>query len=223
MLDTAHEICNLLTVINGWCNLGAACKRPPEICFDMVLKASAKIEGVLANRLRAASASHGRLDLNAIIPTLVDAFVALPGPNVETLMNLEKDLPLGPKGDAGAFYRALLNLALNARKAMMPTGGVLRLETKRIGGPTPDGPEWVRVTIADTGYGMSETQVAHLWNGDLSPSREHGRGLLIVRTTVEELGGSIEVFSREGMGTTFDISLPIGQRDVASSSGPRVA
>lgn len=200
MLDAAHEIRNFLTVINGYCDLGLQAKKPPRDCFARIQEASDHIEQTLKDLFQRSMAGHGRLDLNAIVRPLAQAMIALPGPELETRIELQQDLPLGPVGDAGAFFRALLNLCLNARKAMS-AGGVLTISTCGDDG-------WVIVNIADTGCGFSPAELDKLrkWCGS---NTEHGRGLLIVKRTVESVGGRLEVTSVEGEGTRFVIALPV--------------
>jgi two-component system sporulation sensor kinase C len=201
MLNSAHEIRNFLTVINGLAELG---QRHPERSADyfrQILEQTDRVEQVLRRLFAKSRPAAGQIDLNAIVTPLHQALLALPGPPVETCMELEDGLPLGPRGDAGDLYRALLNLCLNARKAMA-SGGRLTIKTS-------SSPGLVSVCIADTGCGMSREAVAQIWNGRLSADGEHGRGLMIVKGTIDELGGRVDVATEEGVGTTFRISLPV--------------
>jgi signal transduction histidine kinase len=211
MLNTAHEIRNFLTVIDGYCGLGLQGTKPAAFCFEKVIEASGKIEALLRKQLRSASATHGRIDLNATVRTVADAFEALPGAYVETTVTLQEDLPLGPAGDASEVFQALLNLCLNARKAM-PDGGRLKLLTRRVG-------ERIQVVVTDSGCGMPAETASKLWKRKGPGDGEHGRGLLIAKKAIEALAGEIAFVTQEGKGTSFQISLPVGK----AGDGPFVA
>jgi PAS domain S-box-containing protein len=104
--------------------------------------------------------------------------------------------------------QVLMNLSFNARDAM-PHGGRLTMETAASDGPASEGAAWVRLTVADTGEGMSEEVRSRIF--DLfftTKERGTGLGLAVVRQIVEGFGGRIEVASRLGQGTRFDVWLP---------------
>jgi signal transduction histidine kinase len=89
----------------------------------------------------------------------------------------------------------------------MPEGGTLRVELRR----TEHGR--VRVAFADTGQGMSPEQVERLFE-PFSSTRTGGTGLglSIAYQIVRDHGGTINVRSREGHGTTIIIELPGNQK-----------
>ena len=73
---------------------------------------------------------------------------------------------------------------------------------------------FVALSVEDTGCGISEKNKNHLFNPFFTtkePGKGTGLGLFIVYSEVEKLGGTIEVTSREGEGTTFLIRVPQGQ------------
>lgn len=119
--------------------------------------------------------------------------------------------------DIGTFYadmvkvrQILLNLLNNACK--FTTEGTVTLSVRRE--PNAD-PEQIIFRIADTGIGMSEEQVAHLFQdfsqGDTSTTRKYGGtglGLSISRRFCRLMGGDIQVQSTPGEGTVFTVILP---------------
>jgi CheY-like chemotaxis protein len=120
--------------------------------------------------------------------------------------------------DPGQFEQVVLNLAVNARDAM-PGGGTLTLatgsaEVSELPGPPPAEPAphgYVRLTIGDTGTGMSADVQTHIFEPFFTTKpagRGTGLGLATVFGIVNQSGGSIGVHSAPGSGTTFHIYFP---------------
>ncbi len=96
------------------------------------------------------------------------------------------------------------NLCLNAVQAM-PDGGELRVGAQSL----RDRGGRLQISITDTGQGIAETDLPHIFEPFFSTKPEgSGIGLALVYRVVEEHGGSIEVRSRVGEGTTFVLTLP---------------
>ncbi|MEO7454890.1 MAG: ATP-binding protein, partial [Gemmatimonadaceae bacterium] len=111
-------------------------------------------------------------------------------------------------GDAVRTRQILLNLLSNAAK--FTEGGTITVVASR-------GDGWLRVKVRDTGIGMTPSQQEKLFRPftqvDDSSTRKYegtGLGLTITKRYTEMLGGSITVSSEAGVGTTFDVRLPIG-------------
>lgn len=107
--------------------------------------------------------------------------------------------------DPDGVRRCLLNLAMNAVDACVQTKGTVTIATQ-----CPRGDGVVRITVADTGCGMSEEVLARLFTEFFSTkgSKGTGLGLPLVRKIINEHRGRIEVRSLPGEGTTFSIELP---------------
>jgi two-component system, NtrC family, nitrogen regulation sensor histidine kinase NtrY len=106
--------------------------------------------------------------------------------------------------DVDQFRRALGNLVLNAMDAM-PSGGRLLVATERL----EDG---VRVSVSDSGQGLTEEECARLFTPYYT-TKHHGTGLglAIVQSVVSDHHGRISVVSEPGRGATFVIDLPSTQ------------
>jgi two-component system, cell cycle sensor histidine kinase and response regulator CckA len=122
----------------------------------------------------------------------------------------------------------LLNLAINARDAM-PHGGTLVIEADEaeldglelnMQPAVPPG-RYARVQVSDTGEGMSAEVAAHIFEPFYTTKprgKGTGLGLATVYGIVTEAGGSINVFSELGVGTTFRIYLPIAAGSSATAA-----
>ncbi len=133
-------------------------------------------------------------------------------------LELADDLPEQVIGDPVRIKQVLLNLANNALKFTAEGQVVLRAA------PTDDG---LLFSVSDTGPGIPEASQARLFQRFEqmdSPQRRAGSGLglAICRELVDMMGGSIELESRVGHGSTFRVRLPLAEPD-ASTAVPVVA
>jgi CheY-like chemotaxis protein len=131
--------------------------------------------------------------------------------------------------DANQLENAVLNLAINGRDAM-PEGGTLTISTGR--DILPEGPdhgagEFVRITVQDSGEGMSEEVLARAVEPFYSTKpmgKGTGLGLAQVYGIARQSGGSLRIESRVGEGTRVDILLPAAAAPAeAAAAGERAA
>ena len=111
------------------------------------------------------------------------------------------DEPLIVDADEGQLKQVFWNLARNALQAM-PQGGTLKTQLER------NSFNRLRISFSDTGRGMTPDQVEHLFEPFSSTTGGTGLGLSIVYQIIRDHGGTINVRSREGKGTTISIELP---------------
>ena len=135
--------------------------------------------------------------------------------DIEVVMELPADLwPV--EADPGELELALLNLAVNARDAMVQGG---RLTVTGCNIPGEDGgADRACLKIADTGAGMSDVVAARVFEPFFTTKevgRGTGLGLSQVYGFVRASGGDISVESREGEGTVFTLCLPRSAREPA--------
>jgi signal transduction histidine kinase len=129
--------------------------------------------------------------------------------------------------DRDKLEKIVLNLVFNALK-FTPAGGRVELKAVRQG-------EQVVITVRDTGMGISQKNLAHMferfWQADDSSRRKYqgmGIGLALVKELAEVQGGTVKVESEEGKGTTFTIHLPYRRAEeqpasVSEASSEQVA
>ena len=160
----------------------------------------------------------GKLDLEVApfrLDELLDNISALMAPraqqkNLEYLLRIAPDVPLGLVGDAHRLRQVFLNLITNAIK--FTERGQIYVNISA----TTVGQEEVELTVAveDTGIGLTEEQQGKLFatftQADSSTTRKYGGtglGLAITRLILQLMNGSVGVHSKFGVGTTFTFKL----------------
>jgi signal transduction histidine kinase len=149
-------------------------------------------------------------DLNALIADVASAAQARERVEVET--ELAGSLP-HVIGDPIAFRRVLENLVANAVDSLESKPGRVTISTASF---RRDGEPAVRMTVADTGRGMTTEEAGKIFN-DFYTTKEGGTGLglSIVRRLVLDIQGTIGVESTPGRGTRIIIEIPAGRSPMA--------
>jgi len=147
-----------------------------------------------------------RGSINEFISELAD-FVSfeLKEAHIECVLNLDENID-AIDFDAALMRQVFLNLIKNA-SAAMSGGGTLTISTEDAEGE-------IRITVADTGKGISEEDFPKIFEPYFTTKETGtGLGLTVVFKVVKEHKGDINVESREGEGTAFTITLPKPQPD----------
>ena len=125
------------------------------------------------------------------------------------------------RADPSEFENAVLNLAINGRDAM-PKGGKLVIETSNVTAGAEDlqPGEYVRITVSDTGVGMSPDVVKRAFEPFFTTKegRGTGLGLSTVYGFAQQSGGYVTIESEPGTGTRVSVLLP---RDTGSATAIR--
>jgi signal transduction histidine kinase len=162
------------------------------------------------------------LDMNSLLSDIIKITQEsnLLNSNVSIQLHLDPSLPtiLSVKN---SLKQVFLNLIKNAGEAM-PQGGDIHISTrhvanKRLEGVPPeitDDSGSVEISIADDGPGIPETIKARLFEPFVTTKGEghSGLGLSIVHSLVKQLGGTIRCTSDAKAGTSFEISLPVKEK-----------
>jgi two-component system, NtrC family, sensor histidine kinase PilS len=174
--------------------------------MEIILRESDRLNHIITDFLTYARPRRGELTETDVREPLRETFTLLRhSPETRADHQIEEDYPDEPilaLADGAALRQVFWNLARNALSAM-PEGGTLRVELRRM-------PERrLRISFTDTGRGMSPEQVERLFEPfSSSTTGGTGLGLSIVYQIIRDHGGTINVRSREGHGTTIIIELP---------------
>jgi signal transduction histidine kinase/CheY-like chemotaxis protein len=158
------------------------------------------------------------LDVNAVVAGLEGMLRRTIGEHIELTTALAGPLP-AVRADRGQLDQVLMNLALNARDAM-PAGGRMVIETADVTlddecasfepGVVPG--RYVRLTVSDTGEGMSAEVAARALEPFFTTKpagRGTGLGLATVYGIVTRVGGTVRIYSEVGHGTLVAVQLPV--------------
>jgi PAS domain S-box-containing protein len=219
----AHDFNNLLTVILGNLELvrsGAAGEETSELleAIERAARQAADLTRQMLGFARRQPLRTTTLDLNALVQEAVGMLRRTIDPRIDIRLRPAADLrPIAV--DPVQIQQVLMNLCLNARDAM-PDGGILTIETAaapdaRPPGNAPNLPEggFVRMTVTDTGIGMTEEVRARIFEPFFTTkdvSQGTGLGLSVVYGVARAHGGWVECSSKPGAGTRFDVYLPVG-------------
>ena len=232
----AHDFNNVLTAIIGYTDLLIGSHRPTDPSFkDMMhIKQNANRAARLVRQLLAFSRQQTLrlevLSLNDVIKDVTAMLSRLLGEKIELKVDHGRDL-WEVKADHHQFDQVIINLAVNARDAMLEemkangvsdgavTGGTLTLRTENIAehrslkeekrGLKPG--EYVLLEVTDTGCGMPQETIDKIFEPFFTTKdigKGTGLGLSMVYGIVKQTDGFIFVDSEEGQGTTFKIYLP---------------
>ena len=169
-----------------------------------------KIVSSLLTFSRRSPVSVGPVSINEILDrSIVLARHKLELGNVTLATRIPDDLP-SISGDANQLQQCLINLIFNAVDAM-PDGGTLTLSAS-----SQENPETVVVQVTDTGHGIREEDMAHIFEPFYTTKQEgHGIGLGLSTTygIIDRHGGTLSAASQPGRQTTFEIRLPAQTAD----------
>ena len=215
----AHDFNNLLMAVMG--NLDLLRKRMPN---DPRLHRL--VDGAIQGAERGASLTQRLLafarqqdlravsvDLRALIEGMVDLLQRSLGPRVELRLDIPRGLPPA-RIDANQLELAILNLAINARDAM-PDGGriyVAVAEYQTTGDAALAPGRYLKLSVADTGTGMSAETLKRAIEPFFSTKqvgKGTGLGLSMVHGLAVQLGGTLQLTSTVGKGTSAALVLPI--------------
>jgi signal transduction histidine kinase/CHASE3 domain sensor protein len=219
----SHELRTPLTSISGYLEMvldgdGGPLPDRARDMLSVVDRNTRRLRALIENLLTESRIEAGRMratltrvDVHEALQTVMSSLapVAEAG-GVVLALQPQGPSPLLVDGDVGQLEQVVSNLVANAIK-FTPRGGTVTVGT----GVEPGHLDTATITITDTGIGIPDTELRHLFDRFFRASNAvqaeipgTGLGLSIVREIVEAHRGSIDVRSTLGEGTTFVIRLP---------------
>lgn len=247
----AHDFNNLLAAIAGFAQLsdqqvvalGDALAGSPESVnvsrlhrdigeilrtIDRATMLTAQLLAFSRSRRTASSWSN----VNDVVRDIERMLQRLVGDRIDVTIAVSEQ-PLPVMVDDGRVAMIMMNLVANSRDAL-GDGGTIRITTGSLNGDStmsgqlvglPPG-KWALVSVADSGEGMSQETVAHMWEPFFTtknPGVGTGLGLSTVYRVVTQAGGNVFCESTPGEGTVVTIALPLlGEPGEQPVSGPVV-
>ncbi|HYB08992.1 MAG TPA: PAS domain-containing protein [Alphaproteobacteria bacterium] len=219
----AHDFNNLLTAMIGFCDLLLLRFRPGDQSFAdiMQIKQNANRAANLVRQLLAFSRQQTLqpkvINITDVLAELSHLLQRLIGENITLKMVHGRDLGL-VRVDQGQLEQVIINLAVNARDAMV-TGGQLTIRTSNIsredavreGHELMPAGDYVLVEVIDTGHGIAKEIIGRIFEPFFSTKevgQGTGLGLSTVYGIVKQTGGFVFVDSEPGAGAAFKIYLP---------------
>ncbi|MDN5941206.1 MAG: response regulator [Nitrospira sp.] len=218
----AHDFNNVLTAILGYTELLLSRLLPQDEHYRFIreTRKASEYAVALTSQLLAFSRKQAHrpqiLDLNALVRDMGAMLSRLLGNRIELITHLTPSLsPIF--SDSSQIQQVLMNLAINARDAMLRRG-TLTIETNEVEldeafaqehvsvSPGP----YVMLAVTDTGCGMDEPTKSRIFEPFFTTKGDRGTGvgLATVYGIVKQSGGSIWVYSEPGRGATFKIYFP---------------
>ena len=216
LANMSHEIRTPLTSILGFAEIlqDESLGPGPDRFLDLIYSSGTRLLETLNSVLDLSQLEAGLMELElqdvdcgALIREVVESFeVQAMRENIELRIDVP-ETPVTAKADRAALQRVILNLISNAVKFTGVGGYVVVRATRH--------DEKVQVTVEDTGIGIDSDFVPHLFDaftqessGNAREFEGSGLGLTITDQLLQLMGGSINVESEKGHGTTFHVFIP---------------
>ena len=219
----AHDLNNILNIIQGYATLIMSHPdEPSSVIEDAEVITTTVAEAVALSRELIAAGQQAKLkfefaNINDVIRRLTNALKKTFPPTIEISLDLDSQLPTVVI-HSGHINRAILNLCINARDAIVGRGSIV-IHTRTIPGgalsrrfPGAGQNRHVCISVSDTGIGMEADTKSQIFDSGFTTkdgSQGAGLGLSMVNDIVTDHHGFIEVTSESGRGSIFSIYLPI--------------
>lgn len=221
----AHDFNNMLLPILGYSTmLRESLTDRPELAEQAnEIHKAADSASSLTKQLLAFSRrqilSKGVINVHEVINRSQKMITRMIGEGTSLEMDLAEE-PLHSLVDKGQIEQVIMNLCINARDAMGP-GGKITVKTQiatrdtevfqnKRGSDILDR-EWLQLSVSDTGCGMSQEMISHVFDPFYSTKGNEGTGLglSVVHGIVTQHDGQIYIHSKLGQGTEFRVFLPL--------------
>ena len=225
----AHDFNNILSAVIGYTELGLneAANHPGlKKKLDKILKAGYRARDLVKQILAfSRQTEHEKKIVQAklIINEALKLLRASIPTTIEIRHNAMSDAMV--LADPTQIHQILMNLCTNAEHAMSESGGVLEVNLNNVildqdfasRNPEINPGRYLCLTVSDTGHGMSKELIKRLYDPFFTtkaPDKGTGLGLSVVHGIVKSHGGAITVQSEQGKGSSFNIFLPIVEKQI---------
>ena len=220
----AHEFNNLLTSIMGYAEMAAdtlSPSSPSYVYLTRIQNVGARAKLVVTQTLNSTRGQNTESDVlfdvvSSTAEILSDLQMCTPAPRTASVRL--PDSPVHIYGNPIELQQTLINLCKNAGEAMDEDGSIsLSISTIEQHAPQQmthgrlDPGRYVRISIEDTGHGIADTDLQQIFTPYFttkSAEKGTGLGLAIVYQTVCRFNGVIDVRSKLGSGTCFQVFFP---------------
>lgn len=213
----AHDFNNMLSIILGRAQLALAIARDPKVARHLQIIEQTATDGAKTVR-RLQDSARVRVDrefevvkLDQVVKSAIQMVEPrrlerqeIDGIAIDISVDMEADISV--EGDPTELREVLTNIMFNAMDAMTRDGMIAiksRMEN-----------DWAVLSVADTGVGISEEVKGRLFDPFFTTKSPEGlgMGLSVAYGIISRHGGTIEVDSTVGQGTTFYVKLPVAAR-----------
>ncbi|PKM46439.1 MAG: hypothetical protein CVV05_01820 [Gammaproteobacteria bacterium HGW-Gammaproteobacteria-1] len=228
LANMSHEMRTPLNGLLGMAQVGYRDHSDPAVrqTFAQIIESGQLLAHVIGDILDFSKIEAGKLGIEALPFDLAQTIGQAVGlveqraraKGLALRVERSTDLPAACTGDPMRLKQVLLNLLSNAVK--FTDHGTITLTVQRDG-------ERLRFRVADTGIGMTAEHIDKLFQpfeqADASTTRKYGGtglGLAITLRLVDLMGGTLQVRSTPGRGTTFDVVLPLRETSLPTTNEP---
>ena len=231
----AHDLNNIITVVSGHTSLQLAKEQlDSDVAWSLrQVQGAGERAAALTRQLLAFSRKQVMekkvVSLSAVIQNVASMLRRLIPENFSLAFEHQPELPL-IYADVCNLEQIIVNLVVNARDAMSADGRIaVRTDAVEVTAaqvarsPEARAGHFARLTVTDTGEGMSAETLAHIFEPFFTTKpvgKGTGMGLATVLGIIQQHEGWIEAESQPGQGTTFRIYLPVTDRAGTAEKAP---
>jgi len=231
----AHDFNNILSAIFGFAEIAkleTEDKSGAHRCLVKILEAAGRARDLVKQILtfsRQTDMKPQPIQPKIIVKETIKLLEASLPSTIEIRSNLQANEAV--MADPTSIHQIIMNLCTNAGHAMRKTGGILDIslltveldhDFARVHPEIKPG-QFLRLTISDTGHGMSHDVKERIFDPFFTTKGEGegtGMGLSVVHGIVRSLGGTIVVHSELDKGSSFSVYLPVHARQLVKQEDP---
>ena len=231
----AHDFNNILSAVLGYTDLALQDTQNGTLLHNYlseVMTAGDRAKNLVKQILTISRHGNKELKLIKIVPLIKEVLIMLRS-TIPTSIEFHENMcgdPLIVNADPTQLHQIILNLATNAKQAMVEGSGVLEVGVDSVAFdsdiknkyPDMQPGKYARITVSDTGIGIPEKNLDKIFEPYFTTKEKEegtGLGLSVVHGIVKSHNGHVTVYSISGKGTTFHVYLPLVKK--TSSDLPR--